>query len=155
MQQSETSDSLLTLDLTSVHSLQRVDAMANVVRALNDSRIQSRRPILIPALSDAILRQGGDSRSIQLADVLKVITSQITDEDDEEVESVPPRAFRRDYIERKGLEKMNTKITDGSRRFLEGLAWGAVVSEVSQHPQVVIIVKTLISRKLNSEAFQV
>jgi hypothetical protein len=129
--------------------------MANVVRALNDSRMQSRRPNLIPALSDAILRQGGDSRSIQLADALKVITSQITDEDDEEVESVSPRAFRRDYIERKGLEKMNAKITDGSRRFLEGLAWGVVVSEVSQHPQVVIIVKGLISRKHNSAGFQV
>jgi hypothetical protein len=155
MQQSEGSDSLLTLDLTSVHSLQRVDAMANVVRALNDSRMQSRRPILIPALSDAILRQGGDSRSIQLADALKVVTSQITDEDDEEVESLPPRAFRKDYIERKGMEKMNVKITDGSRRFLEGLAWGVVVSEVSQHPQVVIVVNGLISRKHSLAVFQV
>jgi hypothetical protein len=154
IQQSETSDSLLTLDLTSVHSLQRVDAMANVVRALNDSRMQSRRPNLIPALSDAILRQGGDSRSIQLADALKVITSQITDEDDEEVESVAPRAFRKDYIERKGLEKMNSKITDGSRRFLEGLAWGVVVSEVSQHPQVALIMEGAKCRKLNSVVFQ-
>jgi hypothetical protein len=117
--------------------------------------MQSRRPILIPALSDAILRQGGDSRSIQLADALKVVTSQITDEDDDEVESLPPRAFRKDYIERKGMEKMNAKITDGSRRFLESLAWGVVVSEVSQHPQVVISVNGLISRKHSSAVFQV
>ena len=133
--QPDTPDSLLSLDLTSVHSLQRVNAMIDVVVALNDSRMQSRRPNLIPALSDAILRLGSDSRSIQLADALKVITAQITDEDEEEVEAVPPRAFRKDYIERKALNKMNARITDGSRRFLEGLAWGVVVAEVSQHPQ--------------------
>jgi hypothetical protein len=134
---SDTPESLLTLDLSSVHSLQRIDAMSAVVIALNESRMQSRRPNLIPALSDAILRLGPDSRSIQLADVLKVISAQITDEDDEAVETVAPRAFRKDYIERKGLDKMNAQITDGSRRFLEGLAWGVVVAEVSRHPQVV------------------
>ena len=136
MQQSDSSESLLTLDLTSVHSLQRVDAMTTVIKALNESRMQSRRPNLIPALSEAILRFGADSRSVQLADALKAITAQITDEEDGEVEIVLPRVFRKDYIERKGLEKMNTRITDGSRRFLEGLAWGVVVSEVAQHPQV-------------------
>src|SRR3981189_2628167 len=117
--QPDTPDTLLSLDLTSVHSLQRVNAMIDVVVALNDSRMQSRRPNLIPALSDAILRLGSDSRSIQLPDALKVITAQITDEDEEEVEAVPPRAFRKDYIERKALNKMNARITDGSRRFLE------------------------------------
>ena len=137
MQQSDSSESLLNLDLTSVHSFQRIDAMTTVIKSLNESRMQSRRPNLIPALSEAILRFGADSRSVQLADALKVITAQTTDEDDEEMETVPPRAFRKDYIERKGLEKMNTRITDGSRRFLEGLAWGVVVSEVAQHPQVV------------------
>jgi len=135
MQQPDTPDSLLTLDLTSVHSLQRVNALVDVIVALNDSRMQSRRPNLIPALSDAILKLGSDSRSIQLADALKVITAQITDEDEEEVGAIPPRAYRKDYIERKGLSKMNARITDGSRRFLEGLAWGLVVAEVSQHPQ--------------------
>jgi len=135
VQQPDTPDSLLALDLNSVHSLQRVNAMTDVIVALNDSRMQSRRPNLIPALSDAILKFGSDSRSIQLADALKVITAQITDEDEEEVQSVPPRAFRKDYIERKALGKMNASITDGSRRFLEGLAWGVVVGEVSQHPQ--------------------
>lgn len=134
---SDTPESLLTLDLSSVHSLQRIDAMSAVVVALNESRMQSRRPNLIPAISDAILRLGPDSRSIQLADVLKVISAQITDEDDEAVETVAPRAFRKDYIERKGLDKMNAQIGDGSRRFLESLAWGVVVAEVSQHPQVV------------------
>src|SRR5579859_4273720 len=135
VQQPDSPDSLLALDLTSVHSLQRVNALIDVVVALNDSRMQSRRPNLIPALSDAILRLGSDSRSIQLADVLKVIAAQITDDDEEDVEAVPPRAFRKDYIERKGLDKMNARITDGSRRFLEGLAWGVVVAEVNQHPQ--------------------
>ena len=135
MQQPDTPDSLLTLDLTSVHSLQRVNALVDVIVALNDSRMQSHRPNLIPALSDAILKLGSDSRSIQLADALKVITAQITDEDEEEVGAIPPRAYRKDYIERKGLSKMNARITDGSRRFLEGLAWGLVVAEVSQHPQ--------------------
>ena len=57
------------------------------------------------------------------------------DEDEEEVGAIPPRAYRKDYIERKGLSKMNARITDGSRRFLEGLAWSLVVAEVSQHPQ--------------------
>lgn len=136
MLQSDSSESLLTLDLTSVHSLQRVEAMTTVIKALNESRMQSRRPNLIPALSEAMLRFGADSRSVQLADALKAITAQITDEEDGEVEIVLPRVFRKDYIERKGLEKMNTRITDGSRRFLEGLAWGVVVSEVAQHPQV-------------------
>jgi hypothetical protein len=136
MLQSDSSESLLTLDLTSVHSLQRVDAMTTVIKALSESRMQSRRPNLIPALSEAMLRFGADSRSVQLADALKAITAQITDEEDGEVEIVLPRVFRKDYIERKGLEKMNTRITDGSRRFLEGLAWGVVVSEVAQHPQV-------------------
>lgn len=136
MQQSDTSESLLNLDLTSVHSFQRIDAMSTVIKSLNESRIQSRRPNLLPALSDAILRFGADSRSVQLADALKAITAQITDEEDEGVETVPPRVFRKDYIERKGLDKMNTRITDGSRRFLEGLAWSVVVSEVAQHPQV-------------------
>ena len=136
MQQADSSDSLLNLDLTSVHSLQRIDAMTAVVKALNDSRMQSRRPNIIPALSEALLKFGADSRSVQLSDALKVITAQITDDEDEDVESVAPRAFRKDYIERKGLEKMNTRITDGSQRFLEGLAWGVVVSEVAQHPQV-------------------
>ena len=135
MRDSDTPDSLLTLDLTSVHALQRIDGMTSVVKALNESRMQGRRPNLIPTLSDTILRFGSDSRSVQLADALKIITAQITDEDEEEVESVPPRAFRHDYIERNGLEKMNTRITEGSRRFLEGLAWGAVVTEVTQHPQ--------------------
>ena len=135
MQQDDTPDSLLSLDLTSVQSLQRTEAMGNVVKALNESRLAGRRPNLIPALSEAFLRQGSDSRSVQLADALKVIGCQITEDDDEELETVPPRAFRKDYIERKGLAKMNNRITDGSRRFLEGLAWGLVVSEVSQHPQ--------------------
>ena len=135
MRDTGTSDSLLTLDLTSVHSLQRIEAMTAVVKSLNESRMQGRRPNLIPALSDAILRFGSDSRSVQLADALKIITAQITDEDEEEVEAVAPRAFRQDYVERKGLEKMNTRIAEGSRRFLEGLAWGIVVTEVAQHPQ--------------------
>ena len=134
MQQAETPESILTLDLISVHSLQRIEAMTSVIKSLNDSRMQSRRPNLIPALSDAFLRFGPDSRSVQLADALKVITAQITEED-ESVETVLPRAFRKDYMERKGLEKMNTRITNGSKRFLEGLAWGVVVSEVAQHPQ--------------------
>src|SRR5436305_5186093 len=136
IQQSDSSDSLLSLDLNSVHSLQRIEAMAMVIKSLNDSRMQSRRPTLIPGLSDAILKFGSDSRSVQLADALKIITAQIMEEDDEEVHAIAPRAFRKDYIERKGLDKMNTRIVDGSRRFLEGLAWGVVVSEVSQHPQV-------------------
>lgn len=148
MQQADTSDSLLNLDLTSVHSLQRIDAMTAVVKALNDSRMQSRRPNIIPALSEAILKFGADSRSVQLSDALKIITAQITDDEDEDVESVAPRAFRKDYIERKGLEKMNTRITDGSKRFLEGLAWGVVVSEVAQHPQVRPLFIKLIFRKL-------
>lgn len=135
MQQDDTPESLLALDLNTVQSLQRVDAMTAVVRSLNDSRLQTRRPNLIPALSDAILRLGADSRSVQLADALKVIGAQITDDEDEDLSSVPPRAFRKDYIERKGLEKMNVRIAEGSRRFLEGLAWGVVISEVSQHPQ--------------------
>jgi hypothetical protein len=155
MQQPETSDSLLNLDLTSVHSLQRIDAMTAVINSLNESRLQSRRPNLIPALSDAILRFGSDSRSVQLADALKVITSQITDEDEDEVENVAPRAFRKDYIERRGVERMNSRITDGSRRFLEGLAWGVVVSEVSQHPQVILLAPNLTSRKLKSAEYQV
>ena len=155
MQQADSPDSLFNLDLTSVHSLQRIDAMTAVVKALNDSRMQSRRPNLIQALSDAILRFGGDSRSVQLADALKVITAQITDEDDEEVESVAPRAFKMDYIERKGLEKMNTRIAEGSRRFLEGLAWGVVVSEVAQHPQVAFLSIKLIFRKLKLVGYQV
>ena len=155
MQQSDSLDSLLNLDLTSVHSLQRIDAMTTVIKALNESRMQSRRPNLIPALSEAILRFGADSRSVQLADALKVITAQITDEDDEEVDTLPPRAFRKDYIERKGLEKMNTRITDGSRRFLEGLAWGVVVSEVAQHPQVVSLSACLMFRKLKLAGYQV
>lgn len=134
MQEPDSSDSFLHLDLASVHSLQRVDAMTAVVKSLNEARMQSSRPNLIPALSDAILRFGSDSRSIQLADALNVITAQITDED-ENIETVLPRAFRKDYIERQGLEKMYARITDGSRRFLEGLAWGVVVNEVSQHPQ--------------------
>ena len=134
MTEPDTSDSLLNLDLTSVHSLQRVDAMTAVIKSLNESRMQSRRPNLIPALSQALRRFGSDSRSVQLADSLNVITAQMTDED-ENIEAVPPRVFRRDYIERQGLEKMNTRITDGSRRFLEGLAWSVVVNEVSQHPQ--------------------
>jgi nuclear pore complex protein Nup93 len=109
--------------------------MTSVVVALNEARLQSRRPNIIPALSDALLKFGQDSRSIQLADVLKVISAQISDEDEEQVEGVAPRAFRKDYIERKGLNKMHAKITEGSRRFLQGLAWGVIVAEVSQHPQ--------------------
>lgn len=132
---SDTPDSLLTLDLTSVHSLQRIDAMTSVVVALNEARLQSRRPNIIPAFSDSLLKFGQDSRSIQLADVLKVISAQISDEDEEQLEAVAPRAFRKDYIERKGLDKMHAKITEGSRRFLQGLAWGVIVAEVSQHPQ--------------------
>ena len=101
MQQPDSLDSLLNLDLTSVRSLQRIDAMTAVVTALNDSRMQSRRPNLIPALSEALLRFGRDSRFVQLADALKVITAQITEKDEDEVEIVPPRAFLKDYIERK------------------------------------------------------
>jgi len=134
VQQPESADSSLNLDLTSVHSLQRIDAMTGVIKSLNEARLQSRRLNIIPSLSEALLRFGPDSRSVQLADALKVITAQITDED-EDLEAVPPRAFRKDYIERKGVEKMNVAITDGSRRFLEGLAWGLIISEVSQHPQ--------------------
>jgi len=155
MRDSDTSDSLLTLDLTSVHSLQRIDAMTSVVKSLNDSRMQCRRPNLIPALSDAILRFGSDSRSVQLADALKIITAQITDEEEEEVEHVAPRAFRQDYIERKGLEKMNTRITEGSRRFLEGLAWGVVITEVAQHPQVTHTSNVTYCRKHKWAVFQV
>jgi hypothetical protein len=134
--QQDTPDSILILDLTSVHSLQRIEAMTSVIRSLNDSRMQPRRPNLIPSLSDAFLRFGSDSRSVQLADALKVVTAHITEED-EAVEMVLPRAFRKDYMERKATQKMNTRITSGSKRFLEGLAWGVVVSEVAQHPQVI------------------
>ena len=130
-------DTILMLDLTSVRSLHRVEAMTTVIKDLNDARSQSsRRSNLIPALSEAILKFGADSRSVQLADALKVIGAQITDEEDEPLEAVNFRAFRKDYIERKGLEKMSERITEGSRRFLEELAWRVVISEISQHPQV-------------------
>jgi hypothetical protein len=130
---------MLTLDLTSVHSLQRIEALTTVIKSLNEARLQpSPRTTLIPALSDAILRFGADSRSVQLADALKVITAQITDEDEEPLEAVAFRAFRKEYIERRGVHKMSERITDGSRRFLEGLAWGVVISEISQHPQAPI-----------------
>jgi len=136
LQQQDTPESLLSLDLTTVKALQKVDAMTAVVINLNDSRLAGRRPNLIPGLSDAILKLGSDSRSVQLADALKVISAQIVDDEEDGIESVAPRAFRKNYIERKGLDTMNMKITDGSRQFLERLAWGVVISEVSQHPQV-------------------
>jgi len=133
-------DAMLTLDLNSVRSLHRVEAMTTVIKDLNDARLQSsRRSNLIPALSEAILKFGADSRSVQLTDALKIIRAQITDEEDEPLEAVNFRAFRKDYIERKGLEKMSERITEGSRRFLEGLAWGVVISEISQHPQVQLV----------------
>jgi len=136
---SNSEDTILTLDLTSVRSLHRVEAMTTVIRDLNDARSQGRRSNLIPALSEAILKFGADSRSVQLTDALKVIRAQITDEEDEPLEAVNFRAFRQDYIDRKGLEKMSERITDGSRRFLEGLAWGVVISEISQHPQAQLV----------------
>jgi hypothetical protein len=136
LQQQDTPESLLSLDLTTVQALQKVDAMTAVVVNLNESRLLGRRPNLIPALSDAILKSGPDSRSVLLADALKVISAQIVDDEEDGIESVPPRAFRKSYFERKGLNVMDVKITDGSRGFLEGLAWGVVISEVSQHPQV-------------------
>lgn len=133
----DSEDPRLTLDLTSVHSLQRIEALTSVIKDLNDARSQTaRRTNLIPALSEAILRFGADSRSVQLADALKVISAQITDEEDEPLEAINYRSFKKDYIERKGLDKMSERITEGSRRFLEGLAWGVVISEISQHPQV-------------------
>ena len=125
----------LTLDLTSVHSLQRINAMTNVVKALNESRMQSRRPNLIPALSDAFVSQGSDSRSVQLTDALKIITDQILDDLTGELETVAPRAFRSNYIERKDLREMRKKLCEGSQKFLETLAWALVVNEVAQHPQ--------------------
>ena len=136
---------MLTLDLTSVHSLQRIEALTAVIKTLNDTRSQpSPRATLIPALSDAILRFGADSRSVQLADALKVISAQITNEEDEPLEAINFRAFRREYIERKAVGKMSERITEGSRRFLEGLAWGVVISEISQHPQVCSAVRTVL-----------
>jgi hypothetical protein len=149
MQQQDTPESLLSLDLTTVQSLQRVDAMTAVVVNLNESRMQGRRPNLIPSLSDAILKLGSDSRSVLLADALKIVSAQLVDDDEDEIGSVPPRACRKNYIERKGVDKMNTKIADGSRRFLEKLAWGVVISEVSQHPQVHLTYTKLISGSQN------
>jgi nuclear pore complex protein Nup93 len=108
--------------------------MANVIKSLNESRMQSRRPNLLTALSEAILSQGSDSRSVQLADALRIITNHIIDEDGDS-DAIAPRASRVEYIERKGLKKIRTQICEGSQRFLENLAWGVVVSEVSQHPQ--------------------
>lgn len=136
VRQPDSAESMLTLDLTSVHSLQRVEAMTSVVKDLNEARSKAAvRPNLIPALSEAMLRLGSDSRSVQLADALKVISAQITEED-EPLEAVSGRAFKKEYIQRRGLERMSERITEGSKRFLEGLAWGVVISEISQHPQV-------------------
>jgi hypothetical protein len=135
MQQADSPDAALTLDLNSVQSLQRVNALADIVVSLDEHRLQNRRMDVISALSAAITKFGVDSRSIQLADALKAIAAQITDDEDDSLESIAPRAFRKDYIERKGLEKMNVRICEGSRRFLEQLAWGVVLSEIAQHPQ--------------------
>jgi hypothetical protein len=138
VRQPDSDDSLLTLNLTSVHSLQRVEAMTAVIKELNEQRSQpSRRTKLIPDLAEAILRFGADSRSVQLGDALKVISAQLTD-DEEPLDSIHFRAFRKDYLERKGLGRVSEKITEGSLRFLEGLAWGVVISEISQHPQVLL-----------------